>query len=65
MKALIWIIILALVAWGVWALMSNGDAVENADTGATAAGALNSDANVDTGVDASTDVDTSEFEDKG
>lgn len=67
MKAIIWIIVLALIAWGIWWFVANDDVVENVDTGAGAAGALDFNVNADTNVsgDEGEDVDLTEFEDKG
>jgi hypothetical protein len=65
MKAIIWIIVLALVAWGIWWFVGNDDVVENADTGANAAGAIDLNLGGDADASVDGDVDLNEFEDKG
>jgi hypothetical protein len=56
MKAIIWIIVVALLAWGVWWFVSDDDVVVNNDT----AGEVNGDTDT---FDA--DVDLGEFDSKG
>ena len=67
MKAIIWIIVVALIAWGVWWFVRDGETIDTTDTGANASGALdfdlNGDGNVSTNGDE--DIDLTEFEDKG
>ena len=57
MKAIITIVILALVAWGVWWFARGNDAMENADNAAAVQGAAD--------IYNSDDVDLGEFDSKG
>lgn len=61
MKAIIWIIVLALVAWGIWWFVQDRENLETADNGANVSGAIDFNANA-SGDD---DVDLTEFNDKG
>jgi hypothetical protein len=63
MKVIIWIIVLALIGWGIWWFVGNDD-LPAADNGANAAGALDLNLNADVDSGASTD-DPADFEDKG
>lgn len=55
MKAIIWIIILALVAWGIWWFVGDNEAVADFDNPSAVQGDFDTDA----------DVDLGEFESKG
>jgi len=59
MKAIIWIIVLALLGWGIWSWMDDDNLLD--DNEANAVGALDY-GNTD---DTATDPDLGEFEDKG
>ena len=61
MKALITIIVLALVAWGIWWVVGGNDAEPTVNNPAAAAAAL--DFNADASADG--EIDLGEFEDKG
>ncbi|MBI2086674.1 MAG: hypothetical protein HYT69_00640 [Candidatus Zambryskibacteria bacterium] len=65
MKVIIWIIIIALVAWGIWAWTRNGSEPVGGQE-AQVGGALDdlNQSSEDT-QDSGDDIDTSEFEDKG
>ena len=63
MKALITIIVVAVLAWALWAFVIDNDPdIEVENTPAAVNAALNGD---DDSVDAGADIDLSEFEDKG
>jgi len=58
MKAIITIIVLLLISWGVW-YFTRGEDIDN--QAANAGGALNAEVEQDSGED----IDLGEFEDKG
>lgn len=62
MKALIWIIVLIVIGWGIWWATHRGDSLNNA---ATPVGAIDNYGNDADQASSSTEPNLDEFQDKG